>query len=405
MNAEEKIIRGKVLLQKDNPFFAYILLHMKQQKKNTIPSMGVDFNFNLYYNEEFVSKLSDNDLKFVLCHEVLHVALGHLVRRGNRIGSVWNVACDIVVNDILSNFFYSTLLYEGITAKTLVNYGIVIKDVSKKCAEEIYDELIKHYQENEELRKLIDSWTFDEHISIDGLSEEEKRELERKYGKSIEEIKKDIEDMIKKKVVEANSLCKMKGNISLGIERYFDKLLKTRLNWKSILRRTISDMIPYDFSYKYPSRKSISANVYLPSVQKDKKLEVMCVVDLSASISDEEMREFMTEVYNIAKSFRNIKMYVITHDYTPQDEIEITNGCIDKLLKIKLHGGGGTSHKWLPKLLKEKYPCVRLIVCFTDACTEFPDKNEMTGKEVLWIVSKNEEVSIPFGKVIRLEHD
>jgi hypothetical protein len=46
-------------------------------------------------------RLSELELRFVIAHEVLHVALRHLPRRRGREPFLWNVACDFVINDWL----------------------------------------------------------------------------------------------------------------------------------------------------------------------------------------------------------------------------------------------------------------------------------------------------------------
>ena len=46
-------------------------------------------------------RLSEQELRFVIAHEVLHVALRHLPRRRGREPFLWNVACDFVINDWL----------------------------------------------------------------------------------------------------------------------------------------------------------------------------------------------------------------------------------------------------------------------------------------------------------------
>jgi len=409
MNAEDKIIRAKVQLQNINPFFAYLTLHLKQKRADEVVTMGVDIDGNLYYNEEFVNQQTESDMIINLCHEVLHLALNHLTRRGNRDQKLWNLSADLIVNEILSkNFedFRDSFLYKkGVNANNLEDvFGIVIEKVEEKFVEEVYDILNKNIKNKTSgFDKFVNDYKFDKHYDLDSLSEEKKKELERKYGKSFDEIKRKLESEMKKRLVEANAFAKLRGNSPAGMERIFDKLLEFKLNWKEILRKTISDNLPYDFSYRYPSRKSIATGVYMPSTVKDKKLDVVCVVDLSGSISDDEMREFMTEVYSISKSFRNVDMKVVTHDTEPQDQIEVKNGCIDKLLNIKLHGLGGTSHTWLPKYL-EKYPNTKIIVCFTDGYTDFPDEEKLFGREVLWILTKNsvDEKEIPFGKVIKL---
>jgi len=409
LTAEDKIIRSKIQLQKENPFFAYLILHLNQKKNENIDTAGVDSKWNLHYNENFINKLDEKDVKFLLCHEVLHIALSHLLRKGNRDEKLWNISCDLIVNKIIelnfSDFEYSKIYEIGITEENLKEkFNIEIEKVEEKSAEEIYDILQNFVDKNKEFQSFVSKYGFDTHFNIDDLSEEQKQELEREYGKSFEQIKKDLENEIKKKLIEANNFAKMRGNVPLGMERIFDKILQSKLNWKEVLRKIIVDNIPYDFSWKYPSKKSLAVGIYLPSTQKDMRLEVVAVVDLSGSISDEEMNEFMSEIVNIAKSFRNVKITVLTHDTELQDKIVVEDRNIEKLMNIKLHGGGGTSHKWLPEFIKKEMPNARLIICFTDGYTEFFEEKEIYPRKVIWVLSKESvnERSIPFGIVIRM---
>lgn len=97
MEAKDKILRAKIQLQKSNPFFSYLLLHLKIIESNDLPfeSMGVDNRGNLFYSPKFVDKLNDGQVEAVLSHEVLHKALLHLDRfeEKERDSLTWNIAC------------------------------------------------------------------------------------------------------------------------------------------------------------------------------------------------------------------------------------------------------------------------------------------------------------------------
>jgi len=322
---------------------------------------------------------------------------------------LWNVACDLMVNTIIqlnysTSFIYSDIYQELLTPSKLKEFGIIIEKITEKTTEEIYEELKKFAKTNKGFQVFLPTYGFDRHFVLDNLSGKEREELERKFGKSFEEIKEEIENKIKKRVMEAGDFSKTRGQFPKGLERVFNKILDFKLNWKALLRKIIVDNIPYDFTWKYPSKKSLAVGIYLPSTQKDMRLEVVAVVDLSGSISDEEMNAFMTEIVNIAKSFRNVKITLLTHDTELQDKIVVENGNIEKLKNIKLHGGGGTSHKWLPEFIKKEMPNARLIICFTDGYTEFFEEKEIYPRKVIWVLSKEsvDERSIPFGIVIRM---
>ena len=55
----------------------------------------------LFYNPEFVSTLSAPELAGALAHEVMHPALQHHTRRGDRDRRRWNIACDYAINPML----------------------------------------------------------------------------------------------------------------------------------------------------------------------------------------------------------------------------------------------------------------------------------------------------------------
>ena len=69
--------RAKVSVVTQYPFFASILMKRKLIEDNTIKTAAVDQRGQIYYNKEFVDKLSVDQLVFVLCHEVGHVIGQH----------------------------------------------------------------------------------------------------------------------------------------------------------------------------------------------------------------------------------------------------------------------------------------------------------------------------------------
>ena len=55
----------------------------------------------IVYNPAFVDELKPAELEGTLAHEVLHCALGHQCRRGQRDPELWNEAADLAINPIL----------------------------------------------------------------------------------------------------------------------------------------------------------------------------------------------------------------------------------------------------------------------------------------------------------------
>lgn len=103
-NCLDKMMRALNTLSSWSPLFSTFLRAMKRIFTRRIPTMGVNIK-EFVINPDFLSKLSEPELMFVLYHELHHVFLAHTVRRGARDFYLWNVACDAIVNASLAKDF------------------------------------------------------------------------------------------------------------------------------------------------------------------------------------------------------------------------------------------------------------------------------------------------------------
>lgn len=388
MDVKNKIAKAKIQLIMDNPFFGYLSLYLKPKALNIFPTIGVNPEGTLYFNPEWIKKLSINHLKAVIAHEVMHLALMHPLRQGNRNQMAWNIACDLAVNWILIRNNFE--LPAGSVAPDYHGqwHGIDVKD---KTAEEIYRELLRMARANSGKGSGgVGGKTLDDHSKwSEGLANGKKRKVTQA------ELKK-MERRIKKRIAEAYNYAKRKGKLPAGIERLVEELLYPKLPWRAILWRFIQSNIAVDYTYLRPSKKSIAAGVYLPSVKKE-NLDIMVAIDTSGSISEKELAEFLSELYAIAKSFESTRIHVVTCDAAIQDKFILTERNAGKLKEIKVHGGGGTDFR--PVFEYAKKINARALVYFTDGYGYFPEREEV---KTLWVISKDGTTEVPFGQVVKL---
>ena len=409
----DKLKRARIQIQRSNPFFAYLSLYLKFREghKGELPDyagMGVSADGWLVYKKEFVDKLPEQELIGVLIHEILHLAMLHLTRRGSREPVIWNVAADICVNHLVKSNGYS-LPDDAIMSdyNNCVTFGgITIKQCDKKTAEQIYEELEPLAKKMKQARTIIygypdfgdknqsDGKSFDAHI--EGKGDGSKKDKDKKNGGNGEkdyltdEEKRQIEEYWKEKANEALVTAKLRGTVPEGIERFVGQLSDAKVGWRDILQRYVQRAIPYDYTYANPSKKSISAGYYLPNVIKD-YIDVVVAVDTSGSIGQIELKEFLSEIIGIAKAFSNrVKMRLLTHDVKVWDDWLVQNGNIEKIKDLKVKGGGGTSHKEVLEYVADKYRETKLLVCFTDGDS---DLDEIDGNayrfDKIFVISEN----------------
>jgi predicted metal-dependent peptidase len=83
------------------PYLAGLAAAARVQLDARVPTMGVFASGRMVANAQFVGKLNDADLNFVVAHELLHLALRtHQRARGSDLMQ-FNVAHDYIINDVL----------------------------------------------------------------------------------------------------------------------------------------------------------------------------------------------------------------------------------------------------------------------------------------------------------------
>ena len=390
---KERITKAKIQLQKEAPFFAHLVMNMSIKENKEIPTMGVNFKGDAIYNPEFVEKLTDSELKGVLCHETMHVALQHLLRAGKRDHTLFNIAADIIINYMILSENYDlpagVLLPESKGAsifKLQGKNGWFEIDAEGKSAEEVYEYLSSNAKKLD--IPVIGEGQFDEHQFSDDLSESEKQAVAKEW---------------QGKLVDAATEAKPRGKLPGYIDRMMDDILNPKLNWKALLYQYLTKDILYNFTYKKPGRRSYSTGYYMPHEIKE-NLNITCTVDCSGSISKQEYTEYMSEITGIANAFTQINMDIIFWDTEIRQVEKVTRNNQKKLLEIKIPGGGGTSISCLANYFKDRQ-APQLMVHLTDGYIEH--EPDLPYSRHLFVVSEFGDASIVenHGQVFKIHGD
>lgn len=161
-DSQIKLAQIKSNLVSIAPFYASMVDAIPKTPTMDIPTMGVTED-HLYYNPEFLAQLSVEEATFIYIHEMLHIAMQHSVRHGKRDNMLWNIACDLYINESICKQFgceydsgkvvysressFDNKTYHGVIATP--REGIFLStigeslDFAKDTAESIYARLVK----------------------------------------------------------------------------------------------------------------------------------------------------------------------------------------------------------------------------------------------------------------------
>ena len=137
----KRLLMSRMRILISNGFYGLLLMHMIYSIDENCETAATDGK-RIFFGPEFLDEISDQELDFIMMHEILHVVLQHCLRNGDRDRELFNIACDIVVN---SNILLSNDM--DIKTITLEKYGESMhvapdgKEGYEYTAEQIYDML------------------------------------------------------------------------------------------------------------------------------------------------------------------------------------------------------------------------------------------------------------------------
>ena len=97
--ASRRITETRVGLVQRYPFFGKLLLRMKMRFAEC-GTACTDMD-SILFDVDFMEKLKDAELEFVMLHEVMHCVLKHCIRGKGKVPLIYNIACDITVNSFI----------------------------------------------------------------------------------------------------------------------------------------------------------------------------------------------------------------------------------------------------------------------------------------------------------------
>ena len=181
---------------------------------------------------------------------------------------------------------------------------------------------------------------------------------------------------------QALNIARAEGKVSGRIEETVKGAHASRLDWRTLLRRYMTDAAKSDYSWSLPNRRFIDSGLYLPSIRSEGIETIAVIIDTSGSLPAATLAEFWAELREVAAEIRPDSVVVLQVDAAVQDAAEYAPDDLPD--EIALKGRGGTDFRPGFEWLDEQG--IRPAVClyFTDMeCSSYPDAEP--GFDVLWV--------------------
>lgn len=411
-----KLARARTKLIMDKPFLGALVLRLPMQaaEPQWCPTTATDAR-RFYYNPDYIDALSVDQVQFVLAHEALHCALSHFARRQHRNKFRWDLACDYAINPLLLKDglipppgVWVDESYEGMTAEE------IYPTINENDSDEPMD---RHVYENEESKQADgqgsqfqeqphdsgqqSGQTGDEISSNQPSPHQSQPEAQAQSSGAPQPPplgdteRQNLDIQWQQRLAGAAQQALQAGKLGGAMARLVDHLLQPQLPWRMLLARYMTITARNDYTYMRPSRREGVA--IFPSL-RSAQLEIVVALDISGSISDEEIAQCLSEI-NALKGQLRARITLLACDaklaaeapwiYEPWEEFKLPQ---------ELTGGGGTSFKPVFEYVDREMQPPDLLVYFTDAAGEFPE--QMPYFSVIWLVKGKRKV--PWGQRIQL---
>lgn len=404
----EKLRLSRSRLLTSHPFYGLLLLKATLGLDSECKTAYTDGK-RIRFSPSFLSTLSDSEVDLTLCHEILHIALGHCFRSTNLQSERFNVACDIVINSIIlleNNGRLSTI--------TIRKWGPLMHETPDGrpghlfTAEQVYAMLPPETyrsisEKTSDWEGVLSSPGFSgrngkKRTVYDGLDDHSKWALAGEDD--MEEWEINIQQAIQ--TIEKMNLHNKGCGLSPALKGFLIGRPKPpKLNWKEILNCFIQEEVT-DYSL-VPPDKRYQGDFFIPdfSEKSESAKDVLFMIDTSGSMSDEQILDVYSEVFGAVAQFGGrLKGWLGFFDaaVVPPKPFEDDGS----LKKIKAAGRGGTSFEIIFDYVgKVMEPKPASIVILTDGGAPWPEEKKAMGIPVMWVIN-NDDVTPPWGKTIRL---
>ncbi len=383
-----------------HPFWGHLLLQLKVALAPELPSFGAtDGATTVWINPTLTRHLDDTQLGFVLMHELAHVVLDSVGRRGGRAWHRWNVATDYAINRIVAR----VRLYPGGPPQYRPPTGFVpgLGEVSilldprfdDRIAEAIYEELDEDDLRGAQRLRIalpgdVEPLPADDHGGGVDVHLPPRMDSDARAHReaAIEHALEGWRD------------AGGRGDLPGAVRRRSVDRIRPGVPWDRLLARALEVATGrVTFDPRRPHRRWLARGLIAPSPRGEASGHVVAALDTSASMSPDVLARVVAELRPLRDRVTRLTLIVADaeiHRVLPGDELDAF------LASRRIPGGGGTDHRPVFAWLRDHAPSARLFVGLTDLFTRLPPTPPPC--PVLWVAPPRHGTA-PWGDLVVAE--
>ena len=428
VNYAEKLrmLLARMVMSEETRFFGFaakmlrVVLLNNDNEKIIAATDGV----TLYLSPLFF-KLSVKSQMAVLVHEILHIIQAHPARRKDFArgdsgrGATFDVAADALVNAVVEKLLGSDILAKlsdelSDLFNKIVNavrphdvayaIGVNIDELLAMSAERIAELLLRR-NAVDKIYKNTDRTLGDllEKSRSDGEVLQEDQGFGGQRSPTGPLSAQKAKEFGRKIATRAYFVAKTVGNVPGVVERMVRDAIKEKIDWRRQLRDALAIALGEDVKMA-----NIVVNKKLPGVVPGKLrlgTNIAVLIDVSGSIGNEELRQFMAELYAIAKASRST-LRAVFWDAEVQNDVEIKSP--QDVYRVRPKGGGGTILMSAIEYFEKKYARQTDVLIVLSDWLVYDDRKELAKRlarlpmEKIFVTIAEIPPRVPGAKVIEL---
>lgn len=316
-------------------------------------------------------------------HVLLHCLLRHLYLHTEAEPAVWDLACDVTVEAVISGLGFPAAREE----KQKPILAELKQKLKRLTAEKIYRYYLKQNLTPGQIRELRSVFRVDDHglwYQEEGFNPGGGGQSEQRWEEISRHVQGDLETFSRNRGEEAAAL--LQNLTALNREKY---------DYAAFLRKFASrqeemkidddefDYIFYTYGLKLYDKMPLVEPLEYKEIKKIR--EFVIAIDTSGSVSGELVQAFVQKTYNILKSAGSfatkINLHIVQCDQTIQESVKITSQAeFDAYLQnMTLKGFGGTDFRPVFAHVEELRKAraitnLRGLIYFTDGLGTYPER-------------------------------